>query len=79
MSKSTGEARMPASAGSPTGTHAEPAARVGLSEGALKVTIHRQRKRFGELLRQEIARTVDDPSAVPSELRYLIEVVGRGG
>jgi len=65
--------------GSPAGTYAELAAQVGLSEGALKVAIHRLRKRFGELLRQEIARTVDDPAEVVAELRYLIEVVGRGG
>lgn len=65
--------------GSPAGTYAELAGRAGLSEGALKVTIHRLRKRFGELLRQEIARTVASPAEVPAELRHLIEVVGRGG
>jgi RNA polymerase sigma-70 factor (ECF subfamily) len=55
------------------------AAQLGMSEGALKVAIHRLRKRFGELLRQEIARTVDDPIEAAAELRYLIEVVGRAG
>lgn len=65
--------------GTPAGAYSELAAQVGLSEGALKVTIHRLRKRFGELLRQEIARTVDDPAEVSDELRHLITVVGRGG
>ncbi len=65
--------------GSTNEAYPELAAKLGLTEGALKVTIHRLRKRFGELLRQELARTVDDPAAVPAELRYLIEVVGRGG
>lgn len=65
--------------GSPVGTYSDLGAQVGLSEGALKVTTHRLRKRFGELLRQEIARTVDDPSEVSAELRHLMTVVGRGG
>jgi RNA polymerase sigma-70 factor (ECF subfamily) len=41
------------------------------SEGALKVAIHRLRKRYRELFRQEIADTVADPVEVESELRYL--------
>jgi RNA polymerase sigma-70 factor (ECF subfamily) len=50
------------------------------SEGALKVAIHRLRKRYRELLRQEIADTVADPSAVESELRSLAAVLaGKGG
>jgi DNA-directed RNA polymerase specialized sigma24 family protein len=57
----------------------EQAARLGMSEGALKVAVHRLRKCFGELLRQEVARTVDDSAEIPAELRYLIDVVGRAG
>jgi len=41
------------------------------SEGALKVAIHRLRKRYRELFRQEIADTVADPTEVESELRHL--------
>lgn len=41
------------------------------SEGALKVAIHRLRKRYRELFRREIADTVADPADVESELRYL--------
>src|SRR5947208_1534857 len=41
------------------------------SEGALKVAIHRLRKRYRELFRQEIADTVADPAQVESELRFL--------
>jgi RNA polymerase sigma-70 factor (ECF subfamily) len=44
---------------------------MNTSEGALKVAIHRLRKRYRELFRQEIADTVADPSEVESELRYL--------
>ena len=44
---------------------------MGTSEGALKVAIHRLRKRYRELFRQEIAETLSDPAEVDSELRYL--------
>jgi RNA polymerase sigma-70 factor (ECF subfamily) len=44
---------------------------MNTSEGALKVAVHRFRKRYRELLRQEIADTVADPADVDSELRYL--------
>jgi RNA polymerase sigma factor (sigma-70 family) len=44
---------------------------LNTSEGALKVAIHRLRKRYRELFRQEIADTVADPGEVESELRYL--------
>ncbi len=44
---------------------------MSTSEGALKVAIHRLRKRYREVLRQEIGDTVADPAEVESELRYL--------
>ncbi|MFN0169783.1 MAG: RNA polymerase sigma factor [Bryobacteraceae bacterium] len=44
---------------------------MNTSEGALKVAIHRLRKRYRELFRQEIADTVADPAEVESELRFL--------
>jgi RNA polymerase sigma factor (sigma-70 family) len=47
------------------------AGEMGTSEGALKVAIHRLRKRYRELFRQEIADTVADPAEVEPELRYL--------
>jgi RNA polymerase sigma factor (sigma-70 family) len=50
---------------------------MNTSEGALKVAIHRLRKRYRELLRQEIADTVADPAEVESELRYLAAVLAR--
>jgi len=48
---------------------------LSTSEGALKVAIHRLRKRYRELLRQEIADTVADPAEVESELRFLAVVL----
>jgi RNA polymerase sigma factor (sigma-70 family) len=53
------------------------AGEMNTSEGALKVAIHRLRKRYRELLRQEIADTVADPAEVESELRFLAAVLTR--
>ena len=50
---------------------------LNTSEGALKVAIHRLRKRYRELFRQEIADTVADPAEVESELRFLAAVLTR--
>ena len=54
------------------------ATRLGLSESAIKVAIHRLRKRFREVIRAEIAQTIDDAAEVDGELRYLVEVLARG-
>jgi RNA polymerase sigma factor (sigma-70 family) len=54
------------------------AGQLGLSEGAVKVAVHRLRQRYGELLRAEIAQTVTTPAEVEEELRYLASVI-RGG
>jgi RNA polymerase sigma factor (sigma-70 family) len=53
------------------------AAKLGLNEGAVKVAIHRLRKRFRELVRAELAQTVHQPGEVDEELRYLVEVLSR--
>jgi RNA polymerase sigma factor (sigma-70 family) len=50
---------------------------MNTSEGALKVAIHRLRKRYRELFRQEIAETVADPAEVESELRFLAAVLSK--
>jgi len=57
--------------------YAELAREMNTSEGALKVAIHRLRKRYRELFRQEIADTVADPAEVESELRFLATVLTR--
>jgi DNA-directed RNA polymerase specialized sigma24 family protein len=43
---------------------------------ALKKAVERLRRRYGELLREEIAHTVSDPAEVDEEIRYLRSVVG---
>ncbi len=56
-------------------SYAEVAAELGLTEGALKVTVHRLRQRYRELLRAEIANTVERPEEVDDELRHLIAAI----
>lgn len=53
------------------------AARFGLGEGAVKVTLHRFRARLRELIRAEIADTLDDPAGIDDELRDLFAALGR--
>jgi RNA polymerase sigma-70 factor (ECF subfamily) len=48
------------------------AGELGMSEGALRVAAHRMRRRYRELLRNEIAQTVAAGEDVDDELRYLI-------
>ena len=50
---------------------------LGMSEGAFKVAVHRLRKRFRELLRQEISQTVDQAADIDDELRYLCSVLAQ--
>jgi RNA polymerase sigma-70 factor (ECF subfamily) len=45
---------------------------LGRSEGAIKVAVHRLRRRYGELLREEVAGTLADPREVADELASLI-------
>ncbi len=47
------------------------AERLGMTEGAVKVAVHRLRQRFGSVLREEVARTLNDPADVDEELRHL--------
>lgn len=55
--------------------YAELAVKLGLSESAVKVAVHRLRKRYRELIREEIANTVDDPREVEGEMRHLFQVL----
>src|SRR5262249_38397563 len=51
--------------------YAEIAVRLGTSDGAVKVAVHRLRQRYRELLRAEIADTVAGPDEIDSEIRNL--------
>jgi RNA polymerase sigma factor (sigma-70 family) len=55
----------------------ELATALGMTEGAVKVAVHRMRRRCRNLLRKEIAQTVAGPQEVEEELRDLFNVVSR--
>src|SRR5206468_4783536 len=51
--------------------HAEAAAALDLTEGAVRVAVHRLRRRYRELLREEIAQTLSDPAQAGEEMQAL--------
>jgi DNA-directed RNA polymerase specialized sigma24 family protein len=55
--------------------YSEIATQFGVTEGNVKIAVHRLRKRFGELLRAEVAQTVEDESEIEAELRYLLQAL----
>lgn len=55
----------------PLAPYAEVAAVLGSTEGAVKVAVHRLRKRFAELLRAEIAETLSNSETIDEEIQYL--------
>jgi len=57
-----------------TVSYAEIAGHLNLTEGTVKVAVHRLRQRFRELLRAEVAHTVVRPEDIDGELRHLISV-----
>ncbi|MEO8614981.1 MAG: sigma-70 family RNA polymerase sigma factor [Luteolibacter sp.] len=52
--------------------YAQAAEEQGIDEGTLRVTVHRLRKRYRELLRKEVADTLADPAMVEEELAVLL-------
>jgi DNA-directed RNA polymerase specialized sigma24 family protein len=59
-------------------SQADAAKQLDWTETALKVAVHRLRKRFREMIRAEIAQTVGEGTDVDSELRYLVEILAEG-
>lgn len=55
--------------------YASVGAALGLSENTVAVSIHRMRRRYGELLREEIAQTVLTPEEVEEEIAHLLTAV----
>lgn len=62
----------------PSESQAAVGERLGLNENAVKQEVHRMKKRYVELLRDEVGQTVAHPDEVDEELRYLVDVVARG-
>ena len=53
------------------------AKQLGFSEGAARVAVHRMRKRFREIYREEISQTLADGADLEAELRYLAGALAR--
>jgi RNA polymerase sigma-70 factor (ECF subfamily) len=56
-------------------SYAEIAAALGQNEGTVRVAVHRLRKRFREIFREEIAHTVSCADEIEEEVRYLMGVL----
>ena len=62
-----------------TPSYREVAAELGMTEGAVKVAVHRLRRRYRELVREEIGQTVAGPEDVDEELRRLFAALRSPG
>jgi RNA polymerase sigma-70 factor (ECF subfamily) len=51
--------------------YGEAAARLNLTEGAVRVAVHRLRRRYRELLREEIGQTLSDAAQIEDEMKTL--------
>jgi RNA polymerase sigma factor (sigma-70 family) len=56
-------------------SYEETANRLGLGTGGVKTLIHRLRKRYTALLREEVGRTVSDPAEIDEEIHALCEAL----
>ncbi|MGA2616000.1 MAG: sigma-70 family RNA polymerase sigma factor [Thermoguttaceae bacterium] len=57
--------------------YADLAARLGMTEGAVRVAVHRLRRRYRGVLRDEIAQTVAAPAEIDDEIRQLFSALGK--
>jgi len=56
-------------------SYALPAQRLNMTEGAVRMAVHRLRQRYGQLFREEVAHTVADPNEIEEEMRHLLRVL----
>jgi RNA polymerase sigma-70 factor (ECF subfamily) len=56
-------------------TYREVADQLGMTDGAVRGAVHRLRKRFGAILREEVAATIADPEDVDDEIRHMLSVI----
>ncbi len=61
--------------GTRAASHAATARKLGMTEGAVRVAVHRLRRRYGDVLRREIAATLEDPSQVDDEIQGLFSAL----
>jgi len=74
------DALLPCLAGRDAGSpHAAIAEKLGLSEPAVRVALHRLRQRYRQCLRDEVAQTVAEPADIDAELRHLLAALAIPG
>jgi len=66
------------SGGALSASYAQTAARLALSESAAKSAIFRLRRRYHELVREEVAQTVTNPNDLEEEIHYLMSLFSVG-
>ena len=59
-------------------SYANLSAELGMAESAVKKQLHKMRQRYRSLLRDEVSQTVEDPSEVDDEIRYLCASLATG-
>lgn len=59
-----------------TRSYEEVAVQLGMKPNSVKTAVHRLRHRYGQLIREEVANTVEAPPLIDEEIRYLLSVVG---
>jgi RNA polymerase sigma factor (sigma-70 family) len=59
-------------------SYANLSAELGMTESAVKKQLHKMRQRYRSLLRDEVSQTVEDPSDVDDEIRYLCASLAAG-
>ena len=60
----------------PAERYRDAAAELGMTEDAVKMTVQRLRKRYSELVREEVSHTIRYPEDLDSETRHLFRVLG---
>ncbi len=58
--------------------YAQAADALGLAEGAVRVAVHRLRRRYQELLREQIVQTLADPAQADEEMQALLDALAAG-
>ena len=60
------------------GSYGEVARSLNLSDGAVRTAVHRLRRRYAELVREEVLLVVGDPDEVEGEIRFLLAALEQG-
>lgn len=60
-------------------SYGEAGAGLQMNEAAVRMAVHRLRRRYGELLRAEIAASVSSPAEINEEIHHLIAAIGQPG